>query len=79
MTMPEFVRQGLEWARPESERDTEADRIRHDAVMSFVATWEALNIDFPDNPIITRREVELIGSYGRFLYQTTELRRLSQF
>lgn len=79
MTMPEFVRQGLEWAAPEAARDTEAERIRHDAVMAFVVTWEALNLDVPDNPIVTRREVESIGSYGRFLYETAYLRRLSEF
>lgn len=77
MSLPEFVRQGILFAAPESSRETELDRIRYESIMSFVATWEALNFTGDDEIIRSRREVESIGTYGRYYFQTAYLRLLA--
>lgn len=76
---PEFVRQGVIWASPESERDTEAARMRYEAVMGFVAAWEALQL--PDTPgeIIDRRWAQLVGRWVEIEFQGAYLARLARF
>lgn len=84
MTMPEFVRQGLAWASPESDRYTEAVRMREESIMSFVAAWEAFNIREQDDecgvPLIEEaaaREVQFIARWAEVEFQTSYLRRLA--
>lgn len=71
-----FVRSGRSFARRESDRFTPQDRQRHDAIMAFVVTWEALAV----GPAPTSREEVLqIGRQAELIYQAAFLARLAAF
>lgn len=80
MTEPVFITQGRAYARPESSRPTELDRIREESVLSFVATWEALHVvPAPGDPAMDRKGLQLIGRWAELEFQTAFLRRLATF
>lgn len=80
MQEPPFVSQGRAFARPESDRESEEDFIRHDSIMAFVAAWEAFHIPAgPDEMTMDRIMVQLIGRWGELEFQSAFLARLASF
>lgn len=75
---PEFIRQGIEYARPDVERGAgHEERNRREAcILAFAAVWEALH---QPGLITTRLEIELIGRWAETEIQTAYLRRLAEF
>lgn len=73
-TVPLFIEQGELFA---AHRDLDPEHTRNveDAILTFAATWEALNLI--DLPITDAAEVHDIGTWPTTISQDAYLRRLS--